>query len=219
MAVSFPSNPVSGDEHINNGSVYVYDATKGIWNSKATLTTGDVQGFNLQPASATPSDTAPANPDTGDMWYDTANLDLYVYNGNFWVQTNTEAVPVPEDVSDLTDTTGLITNVVALTHTGELSTYTGTKRWYAPKNITINKIKARVDTAPTGAGVVIQINRTTTGNVTTNQQLTIADGTTLISDTSPTISSMSEDDYLTIDIVSVGTTTAGENLTVEITYK
>ena len=112
-----------------------------------------------------------------------------------------------------------ITNVVALTHTGELSAYTGVKRWYAPKNITISKIKARVDTAPTGAGVVIQVNRTTTGNVTTNQQLTVADGTTLISDTSPTISSMLEDDYLTVDIVSVGTTTAGENLTVEITYK
>jgi hypothetical protein len=111
-----------------------------------------------------------------------------------------------------------ITQVVALTHTGELSAYTGVKRWYAPKNITISKIKARVDTAPTGAGVVVQINKTSLG-VTTNQQLTIADGTTLISDTSPTISSMLEDDYLTVDIVSVGTTTAGENLTVEITYK
>lgn len=111
-----------------------------------------------------------------------------------------------------------ITNVVALTHTGTLSAYTGTKRWYAPKNITISKIKARVDTAPTGAGVVIQINKTSSG-VTTNQQLTVADGTTLISDTSPTISSMSEDDFLTIDIVSVGSTVAGENLTVEITYK
>ena len=118
----------------------------------------------------------------------------------------------------VTNSIANITNVVALTHTGTLSVYTGTKRWYAPKNITINKIKARVDTAPTGAGVVIQINKTSSG-VTTNQQLTVADGTTLISDTSPTISSMSEDDFLTIDIVSVGTTVAGENLTVEITYK
>jgi|DEB0MinimDraft_10_1074344.scaffolds.fasta_scaffold32332_2 hypothetical protein len=118
----------------------------------------------------------------------------------------------------VTNSLANITNVVALTHTGELSAYTGTKRWYAPKNITISKIKARVDTAPTGAGIVIQVNRTSSG-VTTNQQLTVADGTTLISDTSPTISSMSEDDFLTIDIVSVGSTVAGENLTVEITYK
>ena len=118
----------------------------------------------------------------------------------------------------VTNSIANITNVVALTHTGTLSVYTGTKRWYAPKDITISKIKARVDTAPTGAGVVVQINKTSSG-VTTNQQLTVADGTTLISDTSPTISSMSEDDFLTVDIVSVGTTVAGENLTVEITYK
>jgi len=147
------------------------------------------------------SDLPTSGNTQGDLGFVTATKALYVWDGTSWVNSNGD------------------TNVVALIHTGELSAYTGTKRWYAPKNITISKIKARVDTAPTGAGIVIQVNRTTTGNVTTNQQLTVADGTTIISDTSPTISSMSEDDYLTIDIVSVGTTTAGENLTVEITYK
>lgn len=107
---------------------------------------------------------------------------------------------------------------ITLTHTGTLSAFTGSKRWYAPKNITISRIVVRVDTAPTGSGVVIQINKTSSG-VTTNHQLTVADGTTKTTDNSPTLSSMLVDDYLTVDIISVGSTTAGENLTVEITYK
>lgn len=136
--------------------------------------------------------------------------------------TSTWKVAVPTsstDISDLTDTQGLLSDsYITLTHTGTLSAFTGSKRWYAPKNITISKIVVRVDAAPTGSGVVIQINKTSSG-VTTNHQLTVADGTTKTTDNSPTLSSMLEDDYLTVDIISVGSTTAGENLTVEITYK
>jgi hypothetical protein len=34
--------------------------------------------------------SAPANPDTGDLWYDTANaLDLLIYTGSAWVSTTT----------------------------------------------------------------------------------------------------------------------------------
>jgi hypothetical protein len=196
MAVNFPSNPSNGQTETVNGKTYTFDGT--VWNltpaAASTLSQTDIDT-----SIANLVDSAPATLDT----------------------LNELAAALGDDANFATTVTNSIaniTNVVALTHTGTLSAYTGTKRWYAPKNITISKIKARVDTAPTGAGVVIQINKTSSG-VTTNQQLTVADGTTLISDTSPTISSMSEDDFLTIDIVSVGTTVAGENLTVEITYK
>jgi len=197
MPLTFPSSPTNGQTVTLGGKTYEFNSTDGVWTRQIPA---GVTQTDIDTSVANLVDSAPATLDT----------------------LNELAAALGDDANFATTVTNSIaniTNVVALTHTGTLSAYTGTKRWYAPKNITISKIKARVDTAPTGAGIVIQVNRTTTGNVTTNQQLTVADGTTLISDTSPTISSMSEDDFLTIDIVSVGSTVAGENLTVEITYK
>ena len=196
MPLTFPSSPTNGQTVTLGGKTYEFNSTDGVWTRQ--IPAGITQ-TDIDTSVANLVDSAPATLDT----------------------LNELAAALGDDANFATTVTNSIaniTNVVALTHTGTLSAYTGTKRWYAPKNITISKIKARVDTAPTGAGVVIQINKTSSG-VTTNQQLTVADGTTLISDTSPTISSMSEDDFLTIDIVSVGSTVAGENLTVEITYK
>ena len=196
MPLTFPSSPTNGQTVTLGGKTYEFNSTDGVWTRQ--IPAGITQ-TDIDTSVANLVDSAPATLDT----------------------LNELAAALGDDANfstTVTNSIANITNVVALTHTGTLSAYTGTKRWYAPKNITISKIKARVDTAPTGAGVVIQINKTSSG-VTTNQQLTVADGTTLISDTSPTISSMSEDDFLTIDIVSVGSTVAGENLTVEITYK
>ena len=60
------------------------------------------------------SDTAPASAVSGDLWWKTDDLNLYIYyedtDGAQWIQANSTVVAgaVPSDVSDLTDTTGLL---------------------------------------------------------------------------------------------------------------
>jgi len=106
-----------------------------------------------------------------------------------------------------------VENYVNLKQAGALTLTTGTKRWYAPKGITINKIIARVITAPDGAA----INMTVKKNGASGATLVIADAGTKIINSSPAIT-MVEDDYLTFDITQIGSTTAGSDLTVTFTY-
>lgn len=100
-----------------------------------------------------------------------------------------------------------------LVQTGTLEVTTGTKRWYAPKAVTIDRIVARVNTAPVGAAINITVNK----NGSSGATLVIADGGTKIINSSPSIT-LAEDDYLTVDITQIGSTTAGSDLTVTFTY-
>jgi len=100
-----------------------------------------------------------------------------------------------------------------LVQTGELEVTTGTKRWYAPKAVTISRIVARANTAPVGAAINITVNK----NGSSGATLVIADGGTKIINSSPAIT-LAEDDYLTVDITQIGSTTAGSDLTVTFTY-
>ena len=74
---------------------------------------------------------------------------------------------VPTDINQLSDGSGLLTGggvglgVVSLVQEGELLVTTGTKRWYAPRNIVVNKIIARVDTVASGSSINITINKQT----------------------------------------------------------
>ena len=102
-----PSSPSDGDMWFDSSTLTLYayydDGDSQQWIDLAG------QATTLQ---ATSSDTAPANPSTGALWFDTANLNLFVYysdgSSNQWVQMNSEAPAIPEDLSDLTDTTNLL---------------------------------------------------------------------------------------------------------------
>ena len=60
------------------------------------------------------SDTAPASAVSGDLWWKTDELNLYIYyedtDGAQWIQANSTVITgtIPTDVSDLTDTTSLL---------------------------------------------------------------------------------------------------------------
>jgi len=102
-----PSSPSDGDMWFDSSTLTLYayydDGDSQQWIDLAG------QATTLQ---ATSSDTAPVNPSTGALWFDTANLNLFVYysdgSSNQWVQMNSEAPAIPEDLSDLTDTTNLL---------------------------------------------------------------------------------------------------------------
>jgi len=87
----------------------------------------------------------------------------------------------------------------------------------APCTLTITKVKLVVKTAPTGAAIIVDVNKngitifTTQGNrpQITAGQYTGDSGT-------PDVTSLAEGDKLTIDIDQVGSGTAGADLTVEV---
>ena len=105
-----PSSPVNGDLWFNSASLNLYayyaDADSSQWLQVGT------DAEEAQQLSATSSDTAPTSPNAGDMWFDTSELNLYIYyndgNTSQWVQMNSENTDGISDVSDLTDTTNLL---------------------------------------------------------------------------------------------------------------
>ena len=103
--------------------------------------------------------------------------------------------------------------VKAYRYQDTLATNTGTKRLYLQKAYTLKSIHAYVDTAPVGASVNLQINK----NGSNLQTVSIASGATVASQLSLS-HSIAANDYLTIDITQVGSSTAGENLYLVFTF-
>ena len=70
-------------------------------------------------ASVTVSDTAPATPESGDLWYDSTSLILFIYYSGNWIELNPDTGA--EELSDLTDIN--VTNPVD----GQVLKYNGTE--------------------------------------------------------------------------------------------
>lgn len=95
---------------------------------------------------------------------------------------------------------------------GVLSASTGTSRWWVQSNQVINQIRAQVGTSPVGSSISISIKK----NGTPFQSISVASGQSSTSiNTNLTIN---DGDYLTVDIVSVGSTTPGADLVVSFLY-
>lgn len=94
---------------------------------------------------------------------------------------------------------------------GTLSVITGTARWYAPRNITINKIEGFLGTAGTGSSTTFA----TLVNGSQSRTDSISAGSTSSSTTGLSIS-VSDGQYLTVNITAVGTNAA--DLSVKFYY-
>jgi len=97
--------------------------------------------------------------------------------------------------------------------TGTLDLLTGTKRWYAPYNITITEITANLGVAADDT-VTAVINSGGSSLQTIN--ITAGQLSTTLSGLSLTVNSGG---YLTIDVTAVGTTNKGEDLYIQIKYR
>jgi hypothetical protein len=102
-------------------------------------------------------------------------------------------------------------------HRGENAT-TGTAKTntlVVSTPMTIVECYAYAKTAPTGAGLVFDINKNGT-TIWTNQanRITIADGENLGNQTSFDVTTLAENDLLSIDIDVIGSTVAGSDITV-----
>lgn len=164
----------------------------------------------------------------GDMAFATDTESFYIWNVSQWLRAGANVTAdynslsntptIPTDVSELNDSSNLLSAAGAtnyylqLSQSGNLTVTTGTKRWYAPADLTISNVVARVGTAPSGSALVTTLKR----NGVSNSIVTISSGASSASNA--TSISVSEGDYLTVDITAVGSSTAGSDLGLNITY-
>lgn len=103
------------------------------------------------------------------------------------------------------------------TITGALTTRTGSVRLPIDATYTIKQVRIMVGTAPTGATLIVDVNKNGTTIFTTqaNRPTIAISGNAAVSG-APQVTALAAGDYITVDIDQVGSTVAGSNLTVLI---
>lgn len=99
-------------------------------------------------------------------------------------------------------------------YTGPLVVYTGQARYYFDYPVSYVSGRASVGTAPAGAGVVVDVRKNGTSIFpTTGNRPVISIGTNSGVSGPADTPAFAAGDYMTVDIVSIGTTTSGADLT------
>jgi hypothetical protein len=120
-----------------------------------------------------------------------------------------------DTITNLTKVKDQTTFVTNLYQQGELQVHTGTARWYAPYDLTISDTIPKLNVAA-DATVSIQINK----NDVSQSSIDILGGQTTASPTGTNKTwNMNAGDYLTVDILTIGTTNKGEDLVIQFKYK
>lgn len=175
---------------------------------------GTVVGGGVRTSSTS---TAPSSPTVGDIWYNTSDDTIYRYTSdgttNYWID-----ITGPASVSGQTGATGPSgTSEIVFSVPGSLSTGTGTSRYYFARTVTVSNVIASVGTAPTGASVIVDVNKNGTTIFTTQaNRPTIAINSFTDLTSVPDITSFVSGDYLTVDIDQVGSTATGADLMIRI---
>lgn len=147
-----------------------------------------------------------------------SGVQVRVLNGYIRFNTSTSKLQFSNDGTTYKDI-GAGSATPTFTVVGTLTTGTDlSPLLIAPFPITIKKAFARVKTTPTGAALILDINKNGTSIWNTNQgnRLQIAAAATSGSQTTFDTSTLAEGDYLTLDIDQIGSTVAGADLTAEL---
>lgn len=101
--------------------------------------------------------------------------------------------------------------------TGAVTATTGKSRIYLEGNYTVETVRAAVNTAPTGAALIVDVNKNgTTIYTTQTARPQIAVSTNSANGNSPAVTTFAAGDYITVDVDQIGSTVAGSDLTVTI---
>ena len=84
MAINFPSNPTNAQEVTEGNVTYVYNATKGYWESSEVSSGASIDV--LADMAALIAKTGMSN---GDQAFVTGNNNLYIYSGTGWYKIAT----------------------------------------------------------------------------------------------------------------------------------
>jgi hypothetical protein len=107
--------------------------------------------------------------------------------------------------------------LLPLSRPGTLAVGAGVARFPLPYPATIVSVQTAVGTAPTGASLIVDVNKNgTTIFSTQGNRPTIAAAGFLSGTATPNTTAMTAGDYFTIDVDQVGSTIAGADLTVII---
>ena len=102
---------------------------------------------------------------------------------------------------------------------GVLSTVTGSLPWRPPFDITVVAVRAAVGSAPTGASLIVDVHKNDTTIFTTQgNRPTIAAAGNVSDEETPDVTSVTDSDYLTLDVDQVGSSTPGSDLTVTVEF-
>lgn len=236
-AANFPSSPNNGDTFSVGTTLYTYNNTKGYWDATpngSAINLGSV-GQHIIPTSDVTYDLGSSTKRFKDLYLSGSSINL----GGQDISATSSGIQLPE-VTIGTGTTTIKLGVASdgsleqtptvagtagtkvksttpfsavLAQQGTLSLFTGTARWYAPENLNIIGIVPRINTAADG-NVSIRINK----NGVSQKTATIPTGNTTVAVSSPTFS-MTEGQYITVDVTAIGTDSKGENLNVLFKYK
>jgi hypothetical protein len=95
----------------------------------------------------------------------------------------------------------------------------GTLRFYFAATRTISNVTACVSTAPTGAAILVDVNKNGTTMFTTQgnrPNVAVSTFTDLAS--APDVTGVVSGDYITVDVDQIGSTIAGSDLVIAIYY-
>lgn len=105
--------------------------------------------------------------------------------------------------------------IATFSSTGQLTVKTGGSRYYFEQPVTLQQVRASVGTPPTGASVIVDVQKNGSSIFPTSSKPIIASGSNTATAV-PDITSIASGDYLTVTITQVGSTVAGSDLTVEV---
>lgn len=122
----------------------------------------------------------------------------------------------PTGPTGVTGPTGAGVGFGPFTYPGTVAVATGAARMPVMVSCTIVKARAMVGTAPTGASLIVDLNKNGTTVFTTqaNRPTIAISGNDSGAGTTPDVTSLVAGDYLTADVDQVGSTVAGADLVV-----
>ena len=114
-----------------------------------------------------------------------------------------------------------VEDLAIFSRTDDLTAGTGVGRFRFPFDATILEVTAIVNTAPTGADIILDVNKNGVTIFTTqaNRPRIVAGSFDTASPATPDVTAVVTGDYLTVDRDQVGSGVAGADLTVEVLYR
>ena len=113
MAINFPSNPTNAQEVTEGNVTYVYNATKGYWES-SEVSSGGASTTVYADMTALIAATGMSN---GDQAFVTGNNNLYIYSGSGWYKVATVQQDAPSAITGVSGTYELAVDGTATTIT------------------------------------------------------------------------------------------------------
>jgi hypothetical protein len=138
-------------------------------------------------------------------------------DGDFYVDTSASLLYGPKTTGAWPGSPILLrtTQIATFSSSGVLAVKSGGTRYYYEQAATIQQVRASVGTAPSGASIIIDVRKNGTSIFPISPRPATTSGSNTTTAT-PDTTSLAAGDYLTVDIVQVGSITPGADLTVEI---